>query len=52
MYYVVMCYVVICYVHGNWRIRRHTKKSWIKKGVEEGENYGIQEGRIRDRVRK
>jgi hypothetical protein len=50
----VNCVVVLfqnIYVQRKWRIRKNTKKRWIKKGMEEGENEGVKEGRKRDRVR-
>jgi hypothetical protein len=34
------------YACRNWRIRRNTKKSWIKEGLEEGENEVVKERRI------
>jgi hypothetical protein len=41
----------ILYAQRDWRIRRNTKKTWIKKGAEEGEIKGVKEGRIRVGVR-
>jgi len=38
------------YAHRNWRIRRNTKKIWVKKEVEEGENEGVKDGTIRVKV--
>jgi len=46
--YDVLCAVLLfqnIYAHKNWRIRRNTKKIWIKKGLEEGENEGVKDGK-------
>jgi len=39
------------YAHRKWGIRRNTKKTSIKNGVEKGENEGVKEERIGIRVR-
>jgi hypothetical protein len=47
----VVVFFQIPYARRNWRIRRNTKKIWTKNVVEEGENEGAEEGRIRGTVR-